>query len=120
MNIGKEQNNSDNNLEFDNICYPDDKDIDEFFQICKNLVKGGFSEESNKIQKAQFLFTAYNNISYIKINNIIIVEEDILKLGSNKANLGIVASACMVLFSLFFLLITIVLYLGIIFFENYF
>jgi len=86
MNIGKEQNNSDNNLEFDNICYPDDKDIDEFFQICKNLVKGGFSEESNKIQKAQFLFTAYNNISYIKINNIIIVEEDILKLGSNKAN----------------------------------
>ncbi len=86
MNIGKEQSNSENSMEFDNICYPDDKDIDEFFQICKNLVKGGFSEESNKIQKAQFLFTAYNNISYIKINNIIIEEEDILKRGSNKAN----------------------------------
>ena len=37
------------------ITFKDDKDIDELFQICKNLVKGGFTEDQNKYEKIKYL-----------------------------------------------------------------
>ena len=84
VSIGKEDSQNTND-ELDEINYPDDYEIDNFFNLCKNLVKGGFSDEGNKFQKNKFLSSAYYNISYIKINNVIIEEEKIESLFSEDA-----------------------------------
>ena len=71
----------------DDISYPQDKDINDMFQICKTLIKGAFNQTKqaesdsyiDKLDKQyKYLSHAYNNISYIKSNNFII-EEDILE-----------------------------------------
>ncbi len=78
--IGKEE--SEEVKDAWNFAYSEDKDIKELFDLCKNLIKGGFSDSSRSKDKKNeklLLNSAYNNISYVKTNNIIIEEEKIEK-----------------------------------------
>ena len=65
-----------------NISYEDDSTINDLFVLCKKLIIGGFKRENDedaqqkkKIKK----INAYNNISLVKTNNMIINESEILK-----------------------------------------
>ncbi len=79
----------------DNINYPDDKDINDLFQICKSLIKGGFSNDNanvsqglkNKQKTMEIICNAYNNIAYVKSNNLIIQEDIIENSTVNEGNL---------------------------------
>jgi hypothetical protein len=72
------------------LSFPYDKDIDDLFTICKMLIKGGLVDEShhhgsnsqNRCKKLKMINFAYNNISIIKTNNLIIKEDKI----SNKTS----------------------------------
>jgi hypothetical protein len=78
--IGKEE--SEELRDAWNFAYSEDKDIKELFDLCKNLIKGGFSDSSRSKEKRNeisMLNNAYNNISYVKTNNLIIEEEKIEK-----------------------------------------
>jgi len=70
--ISKEKN-------LDNIKFEDDETINKFFNICKKLIKGGLSDENNKVKQIHYNDDAYNNISFMKSNNLIVQEEKILK-----------------------------------------
>ena len=68
------------NKYFQNISYTDDSTINELFVLCKKLIIGGFkSEEDYKQKKKNKTFNAYNNISLVKTNNMIINEAEIMK-----------------------------------------
>ena len=69
----------DNKNNMDDINYPDDKHINELISICKNLIKGGFSFNDDKLDCNKFLSNAIYNISFVKLNNIIVDEEQIRK-----------------------------------------
>jgi hypothetical protein len=62
-------------LKLDEINYPEDKDINDLFQICKSLIKGGFNNEVSDNYLTNAPVDGYNNIAYIKSNNIIIQED---------------------------------------------
>jgi len=66
-----------NNL--NNIKFPDDDTINKFFNICKNLIKGGLADETLKVKQMHYNDEAYNNISFMKSNNLIVQEEKILR-----------------------------------------
>ena len=88
--IGKENSdpNDESKEDMKNIKFPDDMDIDELFQICINLINGGFSDNEEKLNTFKFLSSAYNNISFVKLNNIIIDDEKIEK-NSSECSKGI-------------------------------
>ncbi len=74
-----------NNTEISNaeklekIEFPDDETINKFFQICKKLIKGGLADENLKVKQMQYNDEAFNNISFMKSNNLIVQEDKILK-----------------------------------------
>lgn len=70
--VSKEKN-------LNNIKFPDDETINQFFNICKKLIKGGLVDENLKVKQMQYHDEAYNNISFMKSNNLIVQEEKILK-----------------------------------------
>jgi len=81
----------------DDIGYPHDKDINDMFQICKTIIKGGFSQAQkaenddhyldNLNKQISYLSHAYNNVSYIKTNNFIIEEDILEKACSNQSSI---------------------------------
>jgi hypothetical protein len=75
---------ADKKLTIDNIEFKDDSDINELFQICRSLIKGGFSEEV-VLSSGNSNVNAYNNISFVKTNNLII-QEDIIESKTEDAN----------------------------------
>ena len=83
--IGKEESEDDE--ENWNFIYSDDKDIKELFELCKHLINGGFNDCNSKIKDKGMdkyvLNNAYNNISNVKTNNLII-EEDMIEKHSNE------------------------------------
>jgi hypothetical protein len=89
-NLEENENEEDNQIKkklnvLDSIQYKDDNTINQFFEICKKLIKGGFNlhQENLDIDKNQ-IDIAYNNISYIKMNNLIVQEEKILMENNNQ------------------------------------
>jgi hypothetical protein len=63
-----------------NINYPDDQDIDQFFQICKSLIEGGLKTDNMNEAKKEIqinLINSYNNICYTKTNNLVVIEDQI-------------------------------------------
>jgi len=90
--IGRNKSNDEDIFNtIEEIKYPEDKDINDVFQICKTLIKGAFNNtteeasfKNDQIDKQyHYLTHAYNNISFIKSNNFII-EEDTLESVYNK------------------------------------
>lgn len=64
--------------DLENLSYPDDEDIDELFDICKSMIKGGFSDD-NILMKKETLNIVESTAYHIKANNII-VDEDYIEL----------------------------------------
>ena len=65
-----------------NISYKDDSTINDLFVLCKKLIIGGFkkgTEEDFQQKKKVKTINAYNNISLVKTNNMIINESEIMK-----------------------------------------
>jgi hypothetical protein len=65
-----------------NISYKDDSTINDLFVLCKKLIIGGFKKEGEEEfhQKTKIKsINAYNNISLVKTNNMIINESEIMK-----------------------------------------
>ena len=65
-----------------NISYKDDSTINDLFVLCKKLIIGGFKREGDEdIQQKKKIksINAYNNISLVKTNNMIINESEIMK-----------------------------------------
>ena len=65
-----------------NISYKDDSNINDLFVLCKKLIIGGFkreNEEDFQQKKKVKKINAYNNISLVKTNNMIINESEIMK-----------------------------------------
>jgi len=65
-----------------NISYKDDSTINDLFVLCKKLIIGGFKKEGEgeAHHKTKFKsINAYNNISLVKTNNMIINESEIMK-----------------------------------------
>ena len=65
-----------------NISYKDDSTINDLFVLCKKLIIGGFKregEEDFQQKKKIKSINAYNNISLVKTNNMIINESEIMK-----------------------------------------
>ena len=64
----------------------DDTDIDDLFIICKGLIRGGFQgnqeDNTNKVKSDKLLSGSYNNIAYIKTNNLV-VKEDLIEKTTN-------------------------------------
>jgi hypothetical protein len=83
MSLGQESNDEEgiSKLSDENFTYSDDKEINDFFLICKNIIKGGFSEDhNNKMNNKENLYyigLSSNQITYVKTNNLIIDEEKI-------------------------------------------
>jgi len=72
----KEPNGKNGEDTLEDLAYDDDQDIDDLFKICASLIRGGFSEEPKNLSvHYKYISNAYNNISYIKSNNLIIQEE---------------------------------------------
>ena len=77
----------------DNLLVSDINEMNELMEICKKLIKGGFSYENNPNNKDQDLeyekynANSYNNISYVKFNNLIIDDEKVEKLTTSNANM---------------------------------
>lgn len=63
----------------DLIKFEDDETINKFFEICKKLIKGGLANENLKASHLYKYDDAYNNISYMKSNNLIVQEDQIEK-----------------------------------------
>ncbi len=78
--------------DLDKINYKDDKDINDMFTLCKDLIKGGFKIVSNrKKEKERINFiNSWNTISKIKTNNLKLneskIEEDYNKSVKNVMN----------------------------------
>lgn len=75
-------------LSLENINFPDDSTINDFFSTCKNLIKGGFNEDKqfkNNNFKYNDLFDMENFNKLVKFNNYIIQDNLILNSFSNKA-----------------------------------
>ncbi len=70
----------------DNIKFEDDETINKFFNICKNLIKGGLKDENLKVKQKHFNDDAYNNISFMKSNNLIVQEDKIIKETENRSD----------------------------------
>lgn len=65
-----------------NISYKDDSTINDLFVLCKKLIIGGFKREADEdfqSKKKVKTINAYNNISLVKTNNMIINESEIMK-----------------------------------------
>ena len=66
-----------------NISYKDDSTINDLFILCKKLIIGGFKKEGDEEflhhKKQIKSINAYNNISLVKTNNMIINENEIIK-----------------------------------------
>ena len=65
-----------------NISYKDDSTINDLFVLCKKLIIGGFKKETQEVfqhKKKVKTINAYNNISLVKTNNMIINESEIMK-----------------------------------------
>ena len=63
-----------------NISYKDDSTINDLFVLCKKLIIGGFRKEGEEQQKKKVkTINAYNNISLVKTNNMIINESEIME-----------------------------------------
>ena len=70
------------------IKFEYDKDINDLFLMCKALIKGGFTDDkessnNKRIIRYKAVGNAYNNISLIKTNNLIIKEDKIKKFVSS-------------------------------------
>ena len=72
------------NFKLEQIYYKEDKDINDLFQLCQNLIIGGFKNKIN-IQKKNKL-NIYNNISKVKTNNMVINENKIIIQRNQKYN----------------------------------
>ena len=84
-NISLSQSNfSADNFKLEQIYYKEDKDINDLFQLCQNLIIGGFKNKIN-IQKKNKL-NIYNNISKVKTNNMVINENKIIIQRNQKYN----------------------------------
>lgn len=77
-NIGLlSENNYESTKELDDIVYNDDKDINEMFIICKELIKGGFKPKSNLKNKDSITLNKndfYLNECATRKSNLIIDE----------------------------------------------
>lgn len=80
--IGQDNNESSNKKKKDddleNINFEHDDDINDFFTICKNIIRGGLAKESSESNKKNF---HSENVWHIKQNNIILDEEFIENTG---------------------------------------
>jgi hypothetical protein len=77
----------DGQLVLANINFPDDSTINDFFKICKSLIKGGFNDDklkTNNIKNLNFN-NAENYTKLVKYNNYIIQDNLILNSFTNKA-----------------------------------
>jgi hypothetical protein len=71
-------------MKFEQIYYPEDKDINDLFQLCHKLIFGGVKNKIN-IRKKNNL-NVYNNISKVKTNNMAINENLIMIQRNQKYN----------------------------------
>ena len=71
-------------MKFEQIYYPEDKDINDLFQLCHKLIFGGVKNKIN-IRKKNKL-NVYNNISKVKTNNMAINENLIMIQRNQKYN----------------------------------
>ena len=71
-------------MKFEQIYYPEDKDINDLFQLCQKLIFGGVKNKIN-IRKKNKL-NVYNNISKVKTNNMAINENLIMIQRNQKYN----------------------------------
>ena len=71
-------------MKFEQIYYPEDKDINDLFQLCQKLIFGGVKNKIN-IRKKNKL-NVYNNISKVKTNNMAINENQIMFQRNQKYN----------------------------------
>ena len=71
-------------MKFEQIYYPEDKDINDLFQICQKLIFGGVKNKTN-IRKKKRL-NVYNIISKVKTNNMAINENYIMFQRNQKYN----------------------------------
>ena len=84
-NISLSQSNYNiDEIKLEQIYYQEDKDINDLFQLCQNLIIGGFQKKVN-IQKKNKL-NVYNNISKVKTNNMAINENQIIIQRNQKYN----------------------------------
>ena len=82
--ISLSQVNITDEMKFEQIYYPEDKDINDLFQICQKLIFGGVKNKTN-IRKKNKL-NVYNNISKVKTNNMAINENQIMFQRNQKYN----------------------------------
>ena len=82
ISIGKDNNGKhgkDLHKDFEMITYNDDYIINSLLISCKRLFFGKGRNEKRKVNKQRKLMNAYNNISQIKSNDMIIDEKEIIK-----------------------------------------
>ena len=76
------KSNKELNKYLKNLSYKDDSTINDLFVLCKKLIIGGFKKEVDEEyqqKKKMKTINAYNNISLVKSNNMIINESEIMK-----------------------------------------
>ena len=84
-NISLSQTNfSSEELKSEQIYYDEDKDINDLFQLCQNLILGGFKKKINSQKKSKI--NVYNNVSMVKTNNMAINENKIIIQRNEKYN----------------------------------
>ena len=83
ISLNKANINTDE-MKFEQIYYPEDKDINDLFQLCQKLIFGGVKNKIN-IRKKNKL-NVYNNISKVKTNNMAINENLIMIQRNQKYN----------------------------------
>ena len=84
-NISLSQANfSSEELKSEQIYYDEDKDINDLFQLCQNLILGGFKKKINSQKKSKI--NVYNNVSMVKTNNVAINENKIIIQRNEKYN----------------------------------
>ena len=83
ISLSKANINTDE-MKFEQIYYPEDKDINDLFQLCQKLIFGGVKNKIN-IRKKNKL-NVYNNISKVKTNNMAINENLIMIQRNQKYN----------------------------------
>jgi len=75
--IGQDNRKNDTNDEIYELD-AGDKDINELMRLCINIIKGGFSDYSKQKMNDDIMKNivgVYNNISYIKTNNLLLDED---------------------------------------------
>jgi hypothetical protein len=75
--IGQDYRKNDTNEEISELD-AGDKDINELIRLCINIIKGGFSDYSKQKMNDDIMKNivgVYNNISYIKTNNLLVDED---------------------------------------------